>query len=143
MFPQSDTFYRVPAGRLKLRREGPGAGELNFYERPDVGGPKMSSYFVTSVSDPTALDLVLAAALGRAGEVVKTRELSLVGRTRIHLDDVTGLGLFIEIEVVLARDDDPSAGEREAWSLIQRLGIASTDLVATAYVDLLTARTNC
>jgi len=63
----------------------------------------------------------------------------LVGRTRVHRDDVRGLGTFIELEVVL-RDGEPiAAGEHEARELLAALQITDTDLLAPAYIDLLEA----
>jgi adenylate cyclase class IV len=61
----------------------------------------------------------------------------LVGRTRIHLDRVDGLGDFIELEVLLGQDDDEVGGEKEAHDMFARLGVAQSDLVPVAYVDLL------
>jgi adenylate cyclase class IV len=61
----------------------------------------------------------------------------LTGRTRIHLDRVDGLGDFVELEVLLAQDDDEEGGHAEAHAMFQSLGVAESDLVAVAYVDLL------
>jgi predicted adenylyl cyclase CyaB len=61
----------------------------------------------------------------------------MAGRTRIHLDEVTGLGSFLELEVVLADGEDAAAGESEAHDLMARLGVAPTDLVEGAYLDLM------
>ena len=52
-------------------------------------------------SDPESLKSTLSLALGVRGVVRKTRYLYLVGQTRIHLDDVEGLGHFMELEVVM------------------------------------------
>jgi predicted adenylyl cyclase CyaB len=136
---QHDTFYRSAVGRLKLRRFPDGTGELIAYHRPDLPGPKTSSYRLYRTGDPAALDAVLSAALGRAGDVRKERRLFLVGRTRVHLDRVEGLGDFLELEVVLAAEEGPAAGEREARALMATLGVPESDLVTGAYVDLLAA----
>jgi predicted adenylyl cyclase CyaB len=136
---QDDTFFNCPAGRLKLRAVSGSSGELIFYRRSDEHGPKESYYVRTPTSEPETLRQVLALAYGEAGRVRKQRTLFLVGRTRIHLDDVESLGQFIELEVVL-RDDEPAeAGVREAEELIKRLGIGTSQLIDRAYVDLLTA----
>ncbi len=76
---------------------------------------------------------------GQEGRVVKHRTLFLVGRTRVHLDRVQGLGDFMELEVVLADGEDAEAGMREAHALMARLGIAPEALVQGAYHDLLRA----
>jgi predicted adenylyl cyclase CyaB len=80
---------------------------------------------------------LLAQALTTRGIVSKERHVYLVGRTRIHLDRVDGLGDFIELEVLLGQDDDEAAGEQEAHDMFARLGVAQNDLVPVAYVDLL------
>jgi predicted adenylyl cyclase CyaB len=89
------------------------------------------------VKDPASLGAVLAAALGVRGVVRKRRRLYLIGRTRVHLDRVEGLGDFIELEVVLGEGEAVSRGEVVAAELADRLGIARSDLVRGAYLDLL------
>jgi len=139
--PQHDVFFRVPRGRLKLRRFADGSGELIQYARPDRTGPSTSEYVLVPTAAPDALRDALARALGEAGEVVKRRRLWLAGRTRIHLDDVAGLGHFMELEVVLRPGEDPDAGRTEARALMARLGVTETDLIDKAYVDLLNGGT--
>jgi predicted adenylyl cyclase CyaB len=137
--PQDDTFFRCPTGRLKLRLLSPTSGELIFYQRPNAAGPKVSSYVRSATSTPDALREALAQALGVVGRVRKRRALYLVGRTRVHLDEVEGLGRFVEIEVVLADGESEHAGTAEANAMIARLGIDASQLVEDAYVDLLEA----
>jgi predicted adenylyl cyclase CyaB len=134
---QHDTFFNVPTARLKLREFANGSGELIYYERADTLGPKVSTYFRSPASDPLALRQVLAQSLGVRATVKKRRELFLVGQTRIHLDEVEGLGSFLELEVVLADGESTSDGDRIAAALMDRLGVLPADLIAHAYVDLL------
>lgn len=136
-FTQRDTFFAVPEGRLKLRDFGDGTGELIRYRRPDATGPKVSSYAISPTCDPAGLGAVLAGALPVVGVVVKRRTLLLAGRTRIHIDEVDGLGWFMELEVVLAEGEVPAAAEEEARHLMAGLGIGEEDLVEGAYLDLL------
>jgi predicted adenylyl cyclase CyaB len=136
---QDDCFFRCPDGRLKLRTFSPTSGELIFYQRPDATGPKVSSYLLSSTSTPHAMREVLAQALGVVGRVRKRRVLYLIGRTRVHLDEVEGLGCFMEIEVVLAKGESAQSGTAEANALMCRLGIEASQLVEAAYVDLLEA----
>ena len=80
------------------------------------------------------------ASYGQTGRVRKHRTLFLVGRTRIHLDQVEGLGSFLELEVVLEDGEATESGIREAHILMGRLGVQSTQLIQGAYVDLLAQR---
>jgi predicted adenylyl cyclase CyaB len=140
IFRQQDFFYDVPRGRLKLRQFDDGTpAELIFYQRDDRDGPKVSYYTRSPVTNPEAMHSLLATALTTRGIVSKERHVYLVGRTRIHLDRVDGLGDFIELEVVLGQDDDEGGGEAEAHAMFRKLGVPESDLVAQAYVDLLNA----
>ncbi len=134
---QTDTFFHVPRGRLKLREFGDGAGELIQYARADSAGPKPSDFVRSPVPEPHALKEVLARALGVQAVVKKTRTLFLAGRTRIHLDVVAGLGQFVELEVMLRPDQTEAEGIAIAEQLMSVLGLERSDLVAGAYVDLL------
>lgn len=134
---QNDVFFRAPRGRFKLRSFPDGHGELIYYERPDVRGPKRSSYTVHETTDAQGLHAVLALAFGVAGAVCKERRLYLRGPTRIHLDRVQGLGDFMELEVVLRPDQAESDGVATALELMGSLGIRDEDLVDGAYFDLL------
>jgi predicted adenylyl cyclase CyaB len=139
-YRQQDFFYDVPRGRLKLRRFEDGTpAELIFYQRDDRDGPKASYYTRSPVTNPDAMHALLATALTTRGIVTKERHVYLVGRTRIHLDRVDGLGDFVELEVVLAADDDEAGGEAEAHDVFAKLGVSHDDLIAVAYVDLLNA----
>jgi adenylate cyclase len=137
---QTDTFFRVAAGRLKLREFGDGTAELIHYARPDTTAPADSRYAKCAVPDAVALRDLLAAALGVRGRVVKRRLLYRVGRTRVHLDDVEDLGAFLELEVEMAEGESAAAGADEARRLMRRFGIPEEALVAEAYVDLLERR---
>lgn len=134
---QDDTFFACPNGRLKLRAFADGSGELIFYRRADAAGPKESFYALAPVGDCGPLREALTLAYGQAGRVRKRRELWLVGRTRVHLDRVEGLGAFLELEVVLERGEAASAGQAEARRLMAALGVAPAQLVEGAYVDLM------
>ena len=94
---------------------------------------------IAATDEPDDLRRVLEQALGAAGRVRKERTLYLIGRTRVHLDRVEGLGDFVELEVVLAEGEAEASGLAEARRLMAALGIDETALIAGAYVDLLAA----
>lgn len=137
MIGQRYTFFDVARGRLKLRRFDDGSGQLIVYERDDTAGPKTSTYSTSPCPDAAGMECVLARALGVRGVVEKRRELFMIGRTRVHLDEVRGLGHFLELEVVLGASEPAADGEREAHDLLAKLAVPASALVAPAYIDLL------
>lgn len=137
VIPQEDTFFNIPQGRLKLRQLAPNLGQLIYYERNDTAGPKKSHYLIAETADPAALKTTLAAALGIRGVIRKTRRLFLAGQTRIHVDEVEGLGQFMELEVVLRPGQSESDGQAIANDLMEKLGVEPADLLEGAYMDLM------
>ena len=137
VIPQEDTFFNVPKGRLKLRELAPDLAQLVWYARANDSGPKRSDYQIYETSDPESLKSILALALGVRGVVRKTRYLYLVGQVRIHLDDVEGLGYFMELEVVMQPGQSDAEGQIIAEDLMKKLGIDSADLLDSAYMDLI------
>lgn len=134
---QDDTFFRCESGRLKLRAFSSDEGELIFYRRANQHGPKESFYLRSPTSAPETLRESLSLAYGQVGRVRKHRTLFLVGRTRVHLDRVEGLGHFLELEVVLADGQPSEIGVREAHELMEKLGVTPSQLIEGAYVDLI------
>lgn len=146
---QDDCFFALPAGRgrLKLRceggseGEGEGSAELIHYLRADEAGERASDYVRVPQPDPEACREALTRALGLVGRVRKTRWLCRVGRTRIHLDEVEGLGPCLELEVVLGDDEADDAadatGAAEAQALLHALGAAGAPKFAWSYLDAL------
>lgn len=134
--PQLDTFFNCHNGRIKLRELGPQHGQIVFYQRADVSGPKHSEYQIFETDDPLGLKTILSEAYGVRGVISKVRYLYMVGQTRIHLDEVDGLGQFIELEVVLLPGQDDAEGQSIAEGLMQKLGINPADLIETAYMDM-------
>ena len=137
VIPQEDTFFNIPAGRLKLRVLAPDRAQLVWYARKDDTGPKRSDYHIYETHEPEQLKTTLALALGVREVVRKTRYLYLVGQTRIHLDDVEELGYFMELEVVMRPGQPDVEGQVIARDIMQKLGVASSDLLDGAYMDMI------
>jgi cytidine deaminase len=135
---QRDTYFATMRGRLKLRELAGGTSELLAYERPDDPELTESSYLLVPVPAPRELSEALQAALGPPLVVVaKRRRLFLFEGVRIHLDDVDGLGSFVEFEAVMPAVGDLEAAQAKVERLRAELEIADDDLVAVGYSDLL------
>ncbi len=138
---QTDTYFRVSHGRLKLREEETLA-QLIFYERTDCAVARESRYRIVRVDDAQGLKDALAAALGVMVVVEKSRRLLLWRNVRIHLDQVHGLGRFIELEAVAEPDSDLSDDHLHVSELREVLGITDEQILAVGYSDELLSA-NC
>jgi homotetrameric cytidine deaminase len=134
---QKDTYFARARGRLKLREQQPGDAELIQYRRDDAPGARESEYRRVPTADAPSLRDALDAALGTLVVVEKRRRLLLHDNVRIHIDEVEGLGSFLELEAVAPADSDLSAEQEKVGRLQAQLDIGDDSLVAQSYSDLL------
>lgn len=136
---QTDTYFKVAKGRLKLR-QGDIENGLIHYERPDQVGPKQSDVSLYPVENASALKQVLTAALGVFKVVKKKRQIYFLENVKFHLDVVEGLGRFVEIEAIgAAGAADTAELLGQCRKYMDLLGIAQADLVDASYADMLPA----
>ncbi len=135
---QTDTYFNVPIGRLKLR-EGNIENNLIFYERPDQTGPKQSAFQLVKVPDAAGLKKALASANGIKIVVEKIREIYYIGPVKFHIDEVPGLGFFVEIEAgnINAPELDAKRLKEQCEFYLAAFGIEEKDLIDVSYSDLL------
>ena len=133
---QADTYFAVPNGRLKLRETAGLQGELIFYQRDEDGADRASDFVIIRTAEPTELRELLSAALGVLSVVKKRRTLLVLDGARIHLDNVEGLGSFLELEVPVHEEDAP-ARDRINW-LLAELGLRWEQCIRASYLDLAT-----
>ncbi len=133
---QVDTYFSVPSGRLKLREIAGAPSELVWYRRVETGERRDCDYELSRHDDASELKRVLACALGVKARVAKKREVYGLGRTKINLDEVVGLGCFIEFEAEVVAQVSAEAEER-VRDLTKRFGLAPEDVVLVSYSDLL------
>ena len=134
---QTDWYFCVPNGRLKLRvHGGRRPGTLIAYVRPDRRAARTSDFQLMLVSNPAPTRALLEAMFGLRACVRKRREVWIYKNARIHLDQVDGLGRFLEIEVCVTR------GAAQARALMKTLraalGIEAATPIAGSYSDMLT-----
>jgi homotetrameric cytidine deaminase len=138
---QRDTYFAGARGRLKLREQDtdgpPLFDELIEYSRPDSTHARTSTYRRVPVADAAPLREALDAAYGATATVTKRRLLLLWEGVRIHLDEVEGLGSFLEIEALADPGSDLDAEHGKVERLRAELGIEDAHLVARSYADLI------
>lgn len=136
IFKQRDVFFKVPQGRLKLRFQPPGPAMLIQYNRPNTTEAKLSQFNIFKApADAELLEQMLTESLGALGIVEKTRTLFMYNNTRLHLDEVVGLGFFFELEVCLKPEESIETGTKMAEILQNKFGIKKEQLMKAAYMD--------
>ena len=135
---QTDTYFNVPTGRLKLRETAGLQAELIHYARDEDAADRPSDYVISRTPDAAPLLDVLTRALGVIAVVRKRRTLVTLDTTRIHLDNVEQLGSFLEIEVIVGEDEAEVKARFD--SLLAGLGYTAADGIRASYLDLLLAK---
>ncbi len=134
---QIDTYYEVSTGRLKLR-EGNIENSLIYYEREDAEGPKHSRVILVPQRPDSGIKELLGKVLRTKVVVDKRREIYFIGNVKFHIDDVEGLGGFIEIEAI---DRDGTLGlahlREQCDRYLREFDIRKEDLLSCSYSDLL------
>jgi adenylate cyclase, class 2 len=144
---QIDTYFKVPNGRLKLR-EGNIENTLIFYDRPNQAGPKKSDIILYHVQPDASLKAILEKTNGVLAVVDKQRKIFFIDNVKFHLDEVLGLGQFVEIEAIDTVDEgNPVTGGKEGLGydyLLQQCSfymdlfdIQEVDLLTNSYSDMI------
>lgn len=139
---QKDTYFNVPSGRLKLR-QGSIENNLIFYSRPNTSGPKTSAFDLVAVQDPDSMLQVLSNALGVKVTVVKKRSIYYIDNVKFHLDEIEGLGSFVEIEAGNKIANIPlNRLQEQCDHYIKEFGIKPSDFIHVSYSDMLLGTIN-
>ncbi len=133
---QIDTYFKVKSGRLKLR-EGNIENGLIYYERENTNSPKQSNYLLHKINPPNHLKEILTAVFEILTVVDKQREIYYINNVKFHIDEVKGLGSFVEIE---ATDGGGKIGadklKEQCSHYMDLLGISSKYLIPYSYSDM-------
>ena len=137
---QTDTYFNVAFGRLKLR-QGNIENSLIFYNREDIAGLKQSDFELLHVTNGDRLKAILANAMGVKIEVKKSREIYYIANVKFHIDTLERLGNFVEIEATNIGCDLSIKHLREQCRFyVREFGIKDEDFIAVSYSDMLLAK---
>lgn len=129
---QKDIYYKVKNGLLKLRIENETYTLIKYLR--DEKGKRWSNYELLRLEgkDPERY----LTEVFRIEEVVeKKRKLYLYNNTRVHLDEVSNLGKFLELETlhISTRKD----AEKRFKKTVELLGLDLTKQLRVSYKNLL------
>lgn len=135
---QTDTYFSVKSGRLKLR-EGSIENALIYYERDNTATAKQSRVVLYKMDQPvSSLKEVLLASHDVKVVVRKQREIYFIKNVKFHIDEVEGLGSFVEIEAIdEAGTFNYEVLRQQCNEYMKLLGIAQSDLLTHSYSDIL------
>ncbi len=130
---QKDIYYEHGQGLLKLRVM-PERSELIFYNRNESEGERWSDYHVLEIDKSQDAESFYAEIFKPIATVEKMRTLYLYDNTRIHLDEVKGLGKFLELEtIVISTLED---AQRRFNFLVEKLGLDLSKQIKKSYKNL-------
>jgi len=144
---QVDTYFDAPDRdfaetdeALRIRREDPGAGSATA--RVTYKGPLVDAVSKTReeaeavVADAEATTAVLEGlGFEPAATVRKERDRFEVGEVLVTLDEVEGLGEFVEVETEAA--EDVEAERDRVFGVLEDLGLDPGEGIRTSYLGLL------
>ncbi|NOU59393.1 class IV adenylate cyclase [Marinifilum caeruleilacunae] len=134
---QIDTYFHAKLGRLKLR-EGKIENNLIHYFREDKKTSRESKVSLYKTDPESSLKEILEKSMGTRCVVDKEREIYFIDNVKFHIDNVNGLGKFVEIEAI---DTDGSIAkdklQEQCNYYIKLLEINAKDLISQSYSDLL------
>jgi adenylate cyclase len=135
---QTDTYFEVDNGRLKLREINQTQAELIYYHRIENETQRLSNFEIYPCRDPQRLKELLKQSIGIKAVVAKKRILYIYESTRIHIDNVEHLGAFIEFEAPVIDSED--IARRTIDFLAGKFEIHPKDYVIQSYIDLVLER---
>ena len=134
---QTDTYFNVPTGRLKLR-EGNIENSLIYYERQNTAGAKQSDVLLYKHAPDKTLKDILVRTHGVKVIVEKTRKIYFMDTVKFHFDTIVGLGTFIEVEAI---DNTGEIGIEQLKEQCDKYArffeIKDSDYIALSYSDLI------
>lgn len=138
---QTDTYFQVPKGRLKLR-EGNIENALINYDREDIPGSKESKIILYKHEPNEALKEILVQQFGIKAIVDKKRKIYFLENIKFHFDQVASLGCFVEVEAI---DTDGVYSIKELKSqcdhYFQFFGLSPQQILSKSYFDMILENT--
>lgn len=139
---ERDIYYNAPHRdfgetdeALRVRYDDTGVTVTYKGPKIRVGSAKAREEFNLSVASGETLETILSrTGFLRAAVVSKVREFYEIGDVTVTLDDVEGLGTFIEIEILTEAGGEDAA--RRIGAIAKDLGVEGPPIY-TSYLEML------
>jgi predicted adenylyl cyclase CyaB len=131
---QIDYYFQIGTEKEKIREINHHTISLISYKRSEKNGRKDSNYVIKEISQEQKESLLKEKPL--LCLVDKNRQLWMYKNTRIHIDNVVGLGNFMELETVV-KDISKNQGLNEFKEVVKKLEIDLEETEPFSYSDLI------
>ncbi len=140
---QTDTYFNVQNGRLKLR-EGNIENALIYYERPNTASAKQSNVLLYKHDPDKTLKEILTKSLGVKVIVNKKRKIYFIDNVKFHFDTIKELAtFFIEVEAISTNEKNSVEQlEAQCKTYASLFNIQAEDYVSFSYSDLILEQQN-
>ena len=135
---ESDIYFNHPAWDFAVTDEALRIRKVNGHCKITYKGPKLSKTtkarveHETTAGDFDALrNIILSLGFTESGVIEKVRKIYSLGESEISIDDVKGLGVFVEIERIGELKEEV---EKELFDTAAKLGL--TRFERRSYLEL-------
>jgi len=134
---QTDTYFKVKKGRLKLRETSKERTLINYF-RENTNATKKSEVLVSKLENHKELKEILILQFGVKVIVKKERKIYEIENVRFHIDNVEKLGYFMEVEVL---NPNKEHSIRKLTNLCNKyfdyFELTKEQIISNSYSDLL------
>lgn len=143
-FDDAQGQIRANGQALRIRKTmdmktGSTAGQINFKGKK-IDTLTMTRQELESIVDKADICIQILEAVGFHKvfpKVIKDRTMLQYGEMTACLDQVEGLGDFLELEILVDREEQKDAAQERIASVLETLGYSMADTVRRSYLSML------
>ncbi|HWR25908.1 MAG TPA: class IV adenylate cyclase [Methanosarcina sp.] len=139
---QSDIYFAAPHRDFAktdeaLRIRSFDGKSVLTYKGPKLDGVSKTREELETPADEVSTTRILnALGFSKAEIVRKTREVFKAEEITICLDEVEGLGEFLELEITVENERELEASRAKLFELLKQFGFGKKDSIRTSYLEM-------
>jgi adenylate cyclase, class 2 len=127
---------------VRFRRSGNSTALLTFKGSSVNSHDNNWADYDTVIADPDSLqELLLSNGFEHVCEINKKRNSYLIQGFEVNVDEIANLGIFIEVESIVACQSEVSKALEELHELFNAIGIKNEKVINSGYVKLMLDKT--
>lgn len=105
-------------------------------KRPDEKARVRTEHEVMVESGDEVAEILKDLGFVLIARIRKARESYKVDGCNVELDMVKGLGVFIEVEIVIPETEDIDSGKEKIFALLDKIGVPRENIEEKSYLEL-------